>query len=198
MRYGYARVSTYSQAKDGNSLEGQKKLLMENGCLEENIVADFFTGTKALNERKEFEALVEKMQEGDVLVVTKLDRFARNVRHGIEIIDMLLEKGVAVNVLNLGVMDNTPTGKLIRTIFLAFAEFERDMIVERTKEGKAIAKQNGDFKEGRPRTYDDKRMAHAANLLKSGFSYSQVASMTGISKATLSRRIKELRDQNKY
>ena len=74
---------------------------------------------------------------------------------GIEIIDSLLAKDVSVNILNIGVMNNTPTGKLVRTVMLAFAEFERDMIVERTREGKKIASQRPDYKEGRkPTEYD--------------------------------------------
>ena len=93
------------------------------------------------------------MHYGDTLVVTKLDRIARSATQGIELIQSLLDKGVVVHVLNMGVMDNTPTGKLIRNIMLAFSEFERDMIVERTQEGKAIAKQNPEFREGRPKKY---------------------------------------------
>ena len=86
----------------------------------------------------------------------------------------------------MGIMDNTPTGKLIRTIMLAFAEFERDMIVERTQEGKAIAKQNPDFREGRPKTYKREQINHALDLLQTR-SYKQVEEMTGISKSTLIR-----------
>lgn len=83
-------------------------------------------------------------------------------------------------------MDNTPTGKLIRNIMLAFAEFERDMIVERTQEGKAIAKQKPDFREGRPYVYSHKQIEHALNLLND-YSYKQVEELTGISKSTLIR-----------
>lgn len=190
MKYGYARVSTYSQAKDGNSLEGQMDLLLDAGCLKENIVVDSFTGTKCQEDRKEFDKLINKLQPGDTLVVTKLDRFARSVIHGLSIVDKLLAQGIKVHVLNLGMMDNTPNGKLIRTIFFGFAEFERDMIVERTKEGKAIAKQNPDFKEGRPQKYSNKQIDHAISLKESGMSYKQVAELTGISKATLCRRMK--------
>ena len=82
--------------------------------------------------------------------------------------------------------NNTPTGKLIRNIMLAFAEFERDMIVERTQEGKAIAKQNPDFKEGRPKKFSKVQINHALDLL-SEYSYKQVEQMTGISKSTLIR-----------
>ena len=136
MVYGYARVSTQMQAKDGNSLEVQKRLLKEKGA--EEIYSDAFTGTKA--HRPELDKLLDKLQAGDKLVITKLDRIARSASQGIDLIQSLLDKGITVHVLNMGLLDNTPTGKLIRTIMLAFAEFERDMIVERTQEGKAIAK----------------------------------------------------------
>ena len=83
-------------------------------------------------------------------------------------------------------MDNTPTGKLIRSVMLAFAEFERDMIVERTQEGKAIAKLNPEFQEGRPKKFSRTQINHALSLL-SNYSYKQVEQMTGISKSTLIR-----------
>lgn len=146
MIYGYARVSTKGQAKDGNSLEAQQNLLTENGA--EMIFCESFTGTQ--KHRPELDKLMEVVQNGDVLIVTKLDRIARSTRDGLAIIDELLEKGVSINILNMGKFDNSPSGKLMRTVFLAFAEFERDMIVQRTAEGKAIAKERADFKEGRP------------------------------------------------
>ncbi len=75
MIYGYIRVSTVKQANEGNSLEGQQKLLMENGVMKENIFEDAYTGTKA--DRPQFNELLDILKEGDTLVVTKLDRFAR-------------------------------------------------------------------------------------------------------------------------
>lgn len=90
------------------------------------------------------------LREGDKLIVTKLDRFARSAVQGSQMIENLIAKGVIVHVLNIGIMDNTPTGKLIRNIMLSFAEFERDMIVERTQEGKAIAREKGIRVDGRP------------------------------------------------
>ena len=182
MIYGYARVSTKGQAKDGNSLEAQEQLLRENGATE--IYKDAFTGTKA--HRPELDKLLSKIKSGDKLIVTKLDRIARSASQGIELVNTLLDKGVTVHILNMGMMDNTPTGKLIRTIMLAFAEFERDMIVERTQEGKAIAKQRDDFKEGRPVTYKREQINHALELLETR-SYKQVEELTGISKSTLIR-----------
>ena len=182
MVYGYCRVSTQTQAKNGNSLEAQKNLLIENGA--EEIYSDAFTGTKA--HRPELDKLLAVLQAGDKLVVTKLDRIARSASQGIELVQTLLDKGVTVHVLNMGLLDNTPTGKLIRNIMLAFAEFERDMIIERTQEGKAIARRQPDFREGRPRLYNKKQIQHALELLKD-HSYRQVTELTGISKSTLIR-----------
>ncbi len=182
MIYGYARVSTKGQAKDGNSLDAQVKALKDAGA--EIIFKDSFTGTKT--DRPEFSKLLELLSEGDTLIVTKLDRFARSATHGAEIMQELLNKGVSVHILNMGVIDNTPAGKLIRTIFFAFAEFERDMIVERTQEGKAIAKQDPNFREGRPKKYDNDQIAYALKLLENK-SYKDVVRITGISRATLAR-----------
>lgn len=182
MVYGYCRVSTQMQAKDGNSLEAQEQLLKENGA--EEIYSDAFTGTKA--HRPELDKLLAVLQPGDKLVVTKLDRIARSASQGIELVQTLLDKGITVHVLNMGLLDNTPTGKLIRNIMLAFAEFERDMIIERTQEGKAIARKQPDFREGRPRLYNRKQIQHALDLLKD-HSYRQVTELTGISKSTLIR-----------
>lgn len=182
MVYGYARVSTKGQARDGNSLAEQERKLREAGAT--IIFKDSFTGTKT--SRPEFDKLLQTIVAGDTLVVCKLDRFARSAKQGIELIDSLIEKGITVHILNMGIMDNTPTGKLIRTIFLAFAEFERDMIVERTTEGKAIAREKGDYKEGRPQKFDDEQIAYALALLEN-HSYTQVTKLTGISKSTLIR-----------
>lgn len=186
MVYGYARVSTKGQAKDGNSLEGQKTELREAGA--EIIFSDAFTGTKA--HRPELDKLLSQIQEGDKLIVTKLDRIARSVTQGIELVNSLIEKGVTVHILNMGIMDNTPQGKLMRTIMLAFAEFERDMIIERTQEGKEIAKQKPDYKEGRPKKFGRKQIELALSLLEEN-SYKQVEEQTGISKSTLIRAKKE-------
>lgn len=182
MIYGYCRVSTKGQAKDGNSLEAQEKAVREAGATE--IYADAFTGTKT--HRPELDKLLEVIGKDDTLIVTKLDRIARSAAQGIELIQNLLDKGVTVHILNMGKLDDTPTGKLIRNILFSFAEFERDMIVERTQEGKAIAKLNPDFTEGRPNKYNQKQVNHALELLKK-HSYKEVEKMTGISKSTLIR-----------
>ncbi len=187
MIYGYARVSTKGQAKDGNSLEAQEAALTSAGA--QKIFIDAFTGTKT--KRPELDKLKDTLQSGDTLIVTKLDRIARSVSQGTELIEHFLNDGITVHILNMGLMDNSPTGKLIRTVILAFAEFERDMIVERTQEGKSIAKQNPDFREGRPEKYTRAQISHALELLEN-HSYSQVEKMTGISKSTLIRKKKTI------
>ncbi|OHW61208.1 putative DNA-invertase from lambdoid prophage Rac [Andreesenia angusta] len=191
MIYGYARVSTRGQASDGNSLDSQEKQLRENGAME--IIRESYTGTK--KSRPELDKLLERLEEGDMLIVTKLDRIARSTLQGTELIKELLEKGVRVNILNMGILDNTPASKLIRTIFFAFAEFERDMIVERTQEGKAIAKQNPNFREGRPKKFTQTQLDHALSLLDNGHSYRQVEKDTRISKSTLIREVRRRRSE---
>ena len=181
MIYGYARVSTKGQARDGNSIDGQTKALKEAGA--EQIFCDSFTGTKI--DRPEFDKLKSLLLPGDKLIVTKLDRFARSASQGSELIETLISAGITVHILNLGVMDNTPTGKLIRTIMLGFAEFERDMIVQRTQEGKEIARAKGIRVDGRPKknisTSESRRLL---GLQRSGkMSVNQCCAELGISRS---------------
>ena len=183
--YGYARVSTRGQV-DGNSLEQQEQQLVDNGaCI---VIKEQFTGTKV--DRPLFKKLIGELIEGDTLMVCKLDRFARSTVEGITTVRELIEKGIKVHILNMGLIEDTPTGRLIFSVMSAFAEFERDMIVQRTQEGKAIAKQKPGFKEGRPRKYTEKQINHAMELLKN-HSYSEVVEITDISKSTLIREMRK-------
>ena len=185
------RVSTVGQVK-GNSLEEQERILRQNGAT--ILYQDAFTGTKT--SRPNFNKLLDILQEGDTLIITKLDRFARNTVEGINVVQHLLDRGARVNILNMGTVDNTPTGKLILTVMLGFAEFERDMILQRTSEGKSIAKTKVGYWEGRPPKYDEEKMIEAAMLLQS-YTYREVSEMTGISKSTL-QRIKKKYIAGKY
>ena len=183
MIYGYARVSTTGQSKDGNSLEDQTRALQQYGCQE--IITEAFTGKTM--ERPQFQQLLKKLLPGDTLVVTKLDRFARTAIDGVATVRDLFDRGIRVHILNMGLVENTLTGNLILTVMLAFAEYERGMIVERTQTGKAVARQDPNFREGRPKKYTACQLHHAIELLDSGKSYRQVEAMTGISKSTLIR-----------
>ena len=188
MIYGYARVSTAGQAASGNSLADQQEQLTNAGCQE--IIVEQYTGSTT--HRPAFIQLQDNLQPDDTLVVTKLDRLSRNAEEGINLLNDLMKKRIKVHILNIGLLDNTPTGKLIANIMLAFAQFERDMIIERTQAGKAIAKQKADFVDGRPRI-PASQTDHALELLEEGLSYKQVASKTGISISTLARRVREKR-----
>ncbi|WP_455938426.1 recombinase family protein [Gemella morbillorum] len=190
MIYGYARVSTRKQQTIGNSLEEQTKKLKEQGNCDV-IIEEQFSGKTS--QRPKFQQLLKELKEDDVFVVTKLDRFARSLIEGSELIEKLLKRGVKINILNIGYIDNTPTSKLIRNIFFSFAEFERDLIIERTQEGKAIARLNKNFKDGRPKKFSEKQLNHAVSLLSvmgGEYSYNQVSELTGISKSTIQRAVK--------
>ena len=184
MIYGYARVSTAGQCKDGNSLEDQTKALQAYGCQE--IITEAFSGKSM--ERPQFSMLFQKLQEGDTLVVTKLDRFARTAIDGVSAVRELFNRGVRVHILNMGLVENTLTGNLILTVMLAFAEYERGMIVERTQCGRAIARQNPSFRDGRPKKFTPEQLDLGVMLLEQGKTYKQVRALTGISKSTLIRQ----------
>ena len=174
MNYGYARVSSVGQKISGNSLEDQISQLKAAGCREDNIFMEQFTG--ATMDRPEFDRVLGKLEPGDKLIVTKLDRIARTATSGFETVKDLLDRGVSVHVLNMGLIDNTPTGRLILHIMLSFAEFEREMIKERTAAGKAIARQKPDYKEGRPKQITPEMIKQ----IKKGVSWEEL----GISRAT--------------
>lgn len=187
MKYGYARVSTKGQL-DGNSIEEQSRAIQDIYA-DAEIIVESYSGAK---ERPLFNELLRKACEGDYVIVTKLDRFCRSTKEGLGYIDFLMNKGVKIHILNMGLIENSPMGRLIVTNLLAFAEFERAMIIERTQGGKAIARQRPDFKEGRPPKYSRKQVSHALELLES-HSYRQVEEMTGISKSTLIREKRKRR-----
>ena len=181
MIYGYCRVSTKGQL-EGNSIEEQEREIRARYPNVELIAESY----SAVKERPVFNELLEQCQQGDVLVVTKLYRFCRTTKEGLQYIDLLMGKGVKIHILNMGLIEDTPMGRLIVTNLLAFAEFERAMIIERTQAGKAIAKTKAGFKEGRPKKYSKEQIEHALKLLETN-SYKQVEKMTGISKSTLIR-----------
>ncbi|MCR4621714.1 MAG: recombinase family protein [Clostridiales bacterium] len=187
MIYGYARVSTATQGRDGNSLEEQVAALNAYGCQE--IIQEAFTGKTM--ERPAFQSLLARLSAGDTLVITKLDRFARTAIEGVQTVRNLFERGIRVHILNMGLIENTLTGNLILTVMLAFAEYEHGMIVERTQTGKSVARLNPAFKDGRPKKFSAQQITLALDLLSAGKSYGQVCKMTGISKSTLLRAKRE-------
>jgi len=184
--YGYARVSTKTQL-DGNGLEQQVSELLK---IYQNaiIYKESFSGKTM--DRPIFKELINKLQDNDILVVTKLDRFCRTVKEGLESIDNLINRGIKIHILNMGIIEDNPMGRLIVTNLLAFAEFERSLIIERTQTGKEIARRKPDFKEGRPKKFTKRQIDNALNMLSingGNYSYKEVEELLGISKSTLIR-----------
>ena len=191
---GYCRVSTRGQL-DGNSIEEQSKKILERYSNAE-IIEESYSGAK---DREIFNKVLSTLETGDTLVVTKLDRFCRTTKEGLQYIDLLMGNAVKIHILNMGLIEDTPMGRLIVTNLLAFAEFERAMIIERTQSGKAIAKTKEGFKEGRPKKYTVKQLDNALSMLTingGNKSYKEVAELLGISKSTLIREVNKRRSNN--
>ncbi|EEM57159.1 MULTISPECIES: recombinase family protein [Bacillus] len=187
MKYGYARVSTVTQ-----DLESQLQTLKVEGC--DVIYSEKFTGTTT--DRPELSKVLTVLSEGDTLTVTKLDRLARNTKEGIEIIEALFKRGIRVHVLNVGLLEDTTMGRFFLQTLLAVAEMERNLILERTQEGKIVARQNPNYKEGRPKSHSDKKLVEAMRMKeKMGYSFRQLSEATGISMSTLQRFARKQRDQ---
>lgn len=192
MIYGYARVSTKGQLEN-NSLEQQRMEIL--GRYEQaEIYQEAYTGTST--DRPVFNTLLEKLEANDTLVVTKLDRLARNTVEGIQIVEQLFNRNISVHVLNVGLLENTTMGRFFLTTLLAVAEMERNTIIERTQTGKAIARTKNGFKEGRPNKYTQEQLNHAMGLLE-GHTYKQVEKMTRISKSTLIREARKRKSEYK-
>lgn len=196
MIYGYTRVSTRKQLIDGNSLQAQLEEIRER-YNDVEIVEEQYTGTST--DRPIFTELVQKLSAGDTLVVVKLDRLARNTVEGIQVVESLFSRGIAVHVLNVGLLENTTMGKFFLTTLLAVAEMERNTIIERTQAGKEVAKTKAGFKDGRPKKYTQVQLEIALDLIESRHrSYTQVEREMQISKSTLVRAMRErkvLREQ---
>lgn len=182
MKRGYIRVSTKKQ-EQGTSLSDQRAVLQAEGC--QVIYEDVYTG--ASMERPELDRLCAEVQAGDTIVVCKLDRIARTETEAYNRVVGWVRSGVRVHVLNMGLIEDTEVGRLILHIMLAFAEFERDLIVSRTQGGRAYKRATDpDYKEGRKPSYSKAQVDHAVDLLRD-HSYTDVAKMTGISRSTVVR-----------
>ena len=193
MRYGYARVSTRGQVK-GNSLAEQRQQLMDSGC--EEVIEEQYTGTTT--ERPQLDALLTRLNAGDTLMVTKLDRLARSAMEGANLIKDLTDRNIRVNILNMGEVDERPQGRLMLHILLAFAEFERDMIVARTQTGKAVARKKAGFREGRPPIDKARKDTAVDMVINGGKSYKEAAASVGISKSTLVRYVRVWKVNNGF
>lgn len=180
---GYARVSTADQNEDL-----QVDALDAAGC--DRIFTDKVTGVKA--DRPELDALLSYIREGDTLVVWRLDRLGRSSRHLTELVEDLQEKGVAFRSLTEGLDTSTSTGKLIFQIFAAMAEFERNLIVERTNAGLQAARARG-RKGGRVRQFGDDKVKIARKLYASeDYTVQEIATTLNVSRGTIYNYIGDL------
>ena len=186
MLVGYARVSTEDQ-----NLDLQKDALQKAGC--GKLFTDIASGAK--DERAGLAEALAFLRPGDTLVVWKLDRLGRSLKHLIETVTALQARKVGFRSLQESIDTTTSGGKLIFHVFGALAEFERDIIRERTLAGLAAARARG-RKGGRPRHLDDKKKRHAAMLRSDPTnSVKDICRTLGISKATLYRYLAEQRSR---
>ncbi len=180
MLIGYARTSTLEQEA---GLEAQKRDLEALGC--DRI---FSEQTSSVATRKALEEAIEFVRAGDTLIVTKLDRLARNVAHMWEVLNRLEAKGVALRIVNMGIDTATPTGKLILNVLGGVAQFEREMMLERQREGIARAKAEGKYKGRKPTARakaEEVRALHAQ-----GLSMGKIAARLEIGKASVHRALR--------
>lgn len=195
MIYGYCRVSSKKQL-EGHGMEAQKQEIQgKYKDTKIKFVEEQYTGGST--DRPKFSKLFDELEEGDILVVSKLDRLARNTIEGLELVQKLFDKGVTVHVLNVGLLENTHMGKFFLTTLLAVAEMEKNTILERTQAGKEIAKQSADFREGRPKKFGKKQIEHAIGMLEGGKTYREVTELTGISRSTLAREVAKRKNNDK-
>lgn len=186
MIVGYARTSTVEQVA---GYEAQLAELEASGCTK--IYKEQLSSVD-IAARAEFASALEFVREGDVLVVTKLDRLARSMAHLMQIIAELEAKGVSLRILGLGVDTATPTGKLILTVMGGIAQFEREIMLERQREGIAKAKADGRFKGRKPtaRAKSDDIKA----LRASGIMPTEIAKRLGIGRQSVYRILGEVAD----
>ena len=178
---GYARVSTEQQ-----SLDRQLDALQKYGC--DLIFDEKMTGTK--RDRPELEKLLDRMTEGDTVVIAELSRLGRSTKDLIELVELFQKKGVHLVSLKEQIDTSTSTGKLLFTLISALAQFERDLIAERTQEGLKAARARGRLG-GRPKT-DQKQIEKAIKLYRTRqYSIKEIEELTGVKKSTLYRSLKD-------
>ena len=182
MLIGYARVSTFDQNPDL-----QKDALEKAGC--EKIFTDTVSGT--VPQRPALTKAKEILRKGDTLVVWRLDRLGRSLKDLIEWLNYLDTEGVALKILQESIDTSTPSGKLVFHIFGALAEFERQLIVERTQAGLSAARARGRLG-GRPKTLDaDKKQVVIDLYNERKLPVKKICEMMGISKPTLYNYVRD-------
>lgn len=182
--FAYCRVSTHEQDPENQRLEIAAAGFSVQPL---RVVAETVSGSVPASERQGFKALLAKLEPGDVVVVTKLDRLGRNAMDVRSTVEMLAGLGIKVHCLALGGVDLTsPAGRMTMSVIAAVAEFERDLLVERTQAGLTRAKASGKPL-GRPSALDKGKTATALEMLSTGVSVAEVARRLGTSRQTILR-----------
>ena len=177
MTFGYARVSTASQDE-----ALQLDALEQAGC--DRVFTDHASG--ATSSRPALDELLSRVRRGDTLVIWRLDRLGRSLRHLLEVVGELEQRGVALRSLTELIDTSSPAGRLIFHTFGALAEFERDLIRERTKAGLAAARARGRVG-GRPTVWTPEKLELARRMLAEERAVSTVADVLGVSRASVYR-----------
>jgi len=183
MLIGYARTSTLDQ-KAG--LDAQTRDLSEAGC--EKIFDEQVSSVNVTKRERLTEAL-DYIRDGDTLIVTRLDRLARSVPHLLEILDKLRSKGASLRILAMGIDTGTPTGKLMLTVLGGIAEFEREIMLERQREGIAKAKAAGKYKGRKPTARA--QSAEVLSMHQAGSRPTEIAKKLNIGRASVYRILKD-------
>ena len=181
MKIGYARTSTLEQVA---GFEAQVRELVEAGA-----ERTYKEQVSSVGPRPEFDRLMDALRADDVLMVTKLDRLARSVHHLGEILQRLESIGAKLHILNLGLDTSTPTGKMMLNVLGSVAQFEREMMLERQREGIAKAKADGKYK-GRKPKLDANQVEAMKKRIADGESKASVAKSLGITRTTLYEYLK--------
>lgn len=185
MIYGYARVSSQDQ-----NLDTQIEQLNKAGV--DEIVQEKISGVS--KDRLELSNLLQRLQSGDTLIVTRMDRLGRNTVQLLQLTEEFKERDIQFAILNLGIDTRTSTGKFFLTVMAAFSELDREMIKEKQRAGIQIAKAKGNYR-GRVKKYSDKHagMNHAIELRQTtNKTVKEICKITGVSQATFYRRLKEV------
>lgn len=179
MKIGYARASTKEQTE---SIATQTRILRQAGCTK--IFSETISGAKS--KRPQLEAALSALSSEDILVVTRIDRLGRSTLDTLKTLRDLEQRGIRIQFLDFDLDSNTPMGKMVLSVLASLAEWERNLLIERTREGLAHAREQGRYGGRRRILNDEQEMAVMASI-NSGMSATQVSRLFGVSRSTVER-----------
>ena len=181
--YGYARA-----------FQNEDELKTQINALKEAGASVIYEDLTSLAKREQFYKMKQELQRGDTVIITKLDRVAGSWAEVPELFNQMQNDGIRLRILDMGTIENTSSGRLLQKAAAAFVRYGQDIRMQRAREKKE--NMGSDYKEGRKKKYGEEQMRHALELLDGSYSYSQVVKMTGISKSTLIRAVREKRQES--